>query len=335
MLLKEDSISLSLHLFFENNLVYRKRSLFIFSVLSMLLVLFSIPAYAVEDTKGPTVTNYSITPETVEVGDYVTVYAEISDISGVRNDVSVQICSSAGNVAGGTLRRISGDQFDGAYQGTYQIPSGYSAGQWYATLYANDVLGNFAGFHTVYFTVNGIVDTKGPTVTNYSITPETVEVGDYVTVYAEISDISGVRNDVSVQICSSAGNVAGGTLRRISGDQFDGAYQGTYQIPSGYSAGQWYATLYANDVLGNFAGFHTVYFTVYDLSDHNIISLPFSIEIISSEAFANTNAEVVIVPENCKEIAPDAFSECKKLKYIINYSNVEIEPLNGVRVINK
>ena len=210
-------------------------------------------SFSDSDTTGPTVSNVTIAPTTVNMGDYVTVSARVSDISGVRQNVSVQLCASAGNVAGGLLELVSGDEYDGIYEGTFQIPTNYSAGTWNANIYSNDTYGNSGGGSTS-FTVNGYVDTTGPSVSDLTVSPDPIDMGDYLTVSTRISDVSGVRQNVSVQLCASAGNVAGGLLELVSGDEYDGIYEGTFQIPTNYSAGTWNANIYSNDTYGNSGG---------------------------------------------------------------------------------
>lgn len=131
----------------------------LFVLILVVLLISKTIVHAAADTTGPYISDLSVSPNQVNIGDSITVSARISDTSGVRDGVTVQIVSSAGNVAGGVLQRISGDNKDGIYQGTYTIPSGYSAGQWEAVIYADDIYGNFCGYssNSIYFTVNDVI----------------------------------------------------------------------------------------------------------------------------------------------------------------------------------
>ena len=52
------------------------------------------------------------------------------------------------------------------------------------------------------------------------------------------------------------------------------------------------------------------------LNDMSVLSLPSGLEIIGEEAFAGIVSEAVIIPDNCREIGPNAFADCANLRYV-------------------
>ena len=65
------------------------------------------------------------------------------------------------------------------------------------------------------------------------------------------------------------------------------------------------------------------------------LTLPSALTIIGSEAFAGTGAQVIIIPENCEQVADDAFNGCSELVYIVNRSNAIITAPEGVMVVDE
>ena len=61
-----------------------------------------------------------------------------------------------------------------------------------------------------------------------------------------------------------------------------------------------------------------------DLTAFRRLVLPSGICTIDAEAFADTAAEVIIVPESCERIESQAFANCTNLKYIVLPPNSEI-----------
>ena len=207
----------------------------------------------VYDHDGPAVEILSINPTPAALGGEVTVRARAIDKSCVE-DISVQLCSSAGNVAGGELQLAEGTVKDGIFEGTFTLPTGTPAGTWRVCIYLRDSMGNSGqswGDPKEYFQVTGdITDTKGPVIQILSVTPNPAKLGGEVTVRAKATDESGVR-DISVQLCSSAGNVAGGELQLVEGTVKDGIFEGTFTLPTDTPAGTWRACIYLWDIYGN------------------------------------------------------------------------------------
>ena len=68
-------------------------------------------------------------------------------------------------------------------------------------------------------------------------------------------------------------------------------------------------------------------------NEDSVFSLPESVTIVGSEAFAGVAAAVIEIPATCVEIAIDTFDGCADLKYIVNHSAVMITVPDGVGVL--
>jgi hypothetical protein len=56
--------------------------------------------------------------------------------------------------------------------------------------------------------------------------------------------------------------------------------------------------------------------TIPALNNMAVLNLPSGLEIIGEEAFAGIVSEAVIIPDNCREIGPNAFADCANLRYV-------------------
>ena len=56
--------------------------------------------------------------------------------------------------------------------------------------------------------------------------------------------------------------------------------------------------------------------TIPALNSKTVLNLPSGLEIIGEEAFAGIVSEAVIIPDNCREIGPNAFADCANLRYV-------------------
>ena len=51
------------------------------------------------------------------------------------------------------------------------------------------------------------------------------------------------------------------------------------------------------------------------------------------QAFSGVAAQIIVIPESCERISPDAFTDCAQLIYIVNKSSVDVVPPEGVEVL--
>ena len=117
-------------------------------VLTIIQCMGTKKAYAVTDNEGPLITNITVTPCVANPGDTIIISARIVDESGVaegsNNSVTAFIKTEGGVTVTRDIRlaRKNGDIYDGVYECEYRIPTGYSAGNWYARIMACDIYGN-------------------------------------------------------------------------------------------------------------------------------------------------------------------------------------------------
>jgi hypothetical protein len=192
------------------------------------------------------------------------------DVSGVdRITITYESPSGAetASVVLDAADRISGDAFDGTYQGTVPIPQLGQNGTWSVkTIRVVDAFGLFAdlapgaipppGPQTV--AVSSTPDGNAPQLVSLTVTPTVVNVATgavLVEVTARITDdVTGVT-DGALLIRSpddlSSLAVTLGPAQRISGDNLDGTYQNSVSFPQDSPRGWWGFEFFTNDAAGN------------------------------------------------------------------------------------
>ena len=110
------------------------------------------------DTAPPRLASTSVTPDRVSsLGGAVTVEAKVTDdLSGFDGQLYVIFNEHGGDGSFGFTRvpRVSGDEYDGTYRTSIQVPSGSAPGQWNLTVYPLD---DKAGNGTFFTDHSGIV----------------------------------------------------------------------------------------------------------------------------------------------------------------------------------
>jgi hypothetical protein len=106
------------------------------------------------DTAAPVIVASSITPDWVSssAGGTVSIELRISDdLSGARSPtVTLERLGGGSSTGMIVMTRVTGDQYDGVYRGSYGFPSGAAGGEWRARVWGpDDVAGNSAGFNFV------------------------------------------------------------------------------------------------------------------------------------------------------------------------------------------
>ncbi len=72
---------------------------------------------------------------------------------------------------------------------------------------------------------------------------------------------------------------------------------------------------------------------VYLSPDEKIFILPIGLKTLGVQALAGVDAEMIVIPSSCEQVASDAFEGCLNLRYIINHSELEIPVPDSVTVI--
>ena len=151
------------------------------------------------DNKAPVIESITIDKHDVTVGDTVTVTATITDESGIKNFPYIGFYMTESQVHTMDLK----PQGDNIYKGSITITEDFVNGA-YPAKWCNleDIYSNgstdysFARkYPDLYFCVTGAKeDNEAPIIQSITLDKHDVTVGDTVTVTAEITDESGIKN---------------------------------------------------------------------------------------------------------------------------------------------
>ncbi len=247
-------------------------------ILGFLLALFLIPGHVFADVENvpPKPTAFSLTPDivntTVEAQTISVTLALKDDFAGVGH-ISVYLAPEGGTTQRAVIypRRVSGDDLNGIYKGTVNLPVGSKEGTWSVRwLYLSDKIGNYKfvnkseleslfGPGSASFTnMATFADISAPKVTNFSMTPKLVNTesaGQQITITADLTDdFAGTRYG-TVYLKPEAGTTQRLSfyLRKVSGDNLKGTYTGTATLPVGSQEGVWSVSwMYLTDKIGNY-----------------------------------------------------------------------------------
>lgn len=227
-----------------------------------------------DDSQAPKATSFSMTPNQVDTsqGDQtVTFRVSLTDEAAGVDQFGVSLYStSSKQIQTAFMPRVSGDEWNGIYEGTAVLPRGSAKGRWFASLDFSDKFGN-RGWH-VWESGSGTLgegaqwltnhaafdDTTPPSVASFSITPPQIDTGEAdqtVRVTVRLTDdFAGLPDGiVGVQLAPLIGTqVVIGEMRRISGDSMDGVYAADITLPRHSKEGVWTVRhLFLNDRLDN------------------------------------------------------------------------------------
>jgi hypothetical protein len=256
----------------------RRTDVLVVLALVLVAPLFAVaPARAADDTTPPQIISFSMTPALVntETADQtVTVTMTVTDDqSGVTAQRNPGTTMEMGSAAAFTqqvncsFNRVSGDALNGVYSGTFTLPAGGATGSW-QVLYLRlaDNVGNFVDLQagqleamfgagcTLVTNVAANSDATPPQITSFSMTPaqvntETAEQA--VTVTVTLTDaqagVSSQGDSGALAVPSEMQLVPAtvGTqsvqcfLTRVSGDDHNGVYTGTFTLLAGSHTGRW------------------------------------------------------------------------------------------------
>ena len=189
---------------------------------------------------------------------------------------------------------ISGDIFDGVYQGTMVFPQHSEAGNWHINhLSVGDEVGNVAnfneqnltdlGFPTEIKNITGNEDTSSPQLLEFDFTPKTINTSQSSQVvtftFRATDNLSGakfinwcIRNPSwSSSFQGQCETIYGNP---ISGDALNGTYQGIIIFSQYSEMGSWHIDhLSVGDKVGNYK----------DFKKQDLIDLGFPVEIVNSQ----------------------------------------------------
>lgn len=128
--------------------------------------------------------------------------------------------------------------------------------------------------------------------------------------------------------CTNLESVAFGSSIRSIGDQ---AFAGCKKLAYVYYNG---TLAQKNSITVSPVGNTPLNNAIWLYTDQGaVFTLPAELTEIQSNAFLGTNAEIIVIPASCSFVSADAFSNCPRLKYIINRADIRIVPPAGVSVI--
>jgi len=217
------------------------------------------------DADAPTINSITITPDTVNNGDEITIQINVTDeVSGVAH-----VGAYLGNPNNALYENLNGVFTyigDNIYEVTVSINDWAISGEWFvSSLYVVDNAGNSIEPDTIeYFTVNSTTpDADAPTLNWITITPDEVNNGDTITVQINVTDeVSGVSH-VGAYL-GSPNDVLYENLNGYFSYIGDDTYEATVSINEWAISGEWFiSTLYLVDFAGNSNEPDTIeYFTV-------------------------------------------------------------------------
>jgi hypothetical protein len=253
----------------------------------------------ISDTTPPVLVDFSFTPDAVTaVGGpgMVTVTARFTDdLAGIPFGVFGRFTSTSFQVQYVYMPRISGDQFDGIYQGQLSIPEFSESGVWKATVYASDAVGNFGffdapalaglGFPTD-LTVTSVQDVTPPAITAVSYTPTAVDVSagpQTINVALQIvDDLSGVDLTNAIFLVTSPSHIQTQQFSiqlfsLTAGTALNGTWEGSLTLPQFSEPGAW-------DVDRIQLTDHVNNLTVITGSGLQALGIPTTFDVVSSPA---------------------------------------------------
>lgn len=231
-------------------------------------------AAAGQDATPPAVVSFSFTAPSVDVtstAQSATARARIIDGgSGVALPISAGLWSDTAPqyASEPTVRRVSGNAFDGTYELTWSLPRGAAPGPWTASISVSDTAGNESYGDAVLSVVNrGVADITAPEVVALEVSPAAVDVrtaDQRVSVRARIVDAGtgAVAPFVDVWLPETGMSLAWGELERTSGTAQDGWYEWSMVVPRGTLAGVWDVAIWGIvDQQGNEGWFDGTHFS--------------------------------------------------------------------------
>lgn len=231
--------------------------------------------HSVVDTEAPQVVNFSLSPHSIDTSSgsqQILFTAQLTDnLSGVEQGDGVSPSQVVFVSPSGKQRQVApfsafeqtaGDSLNGTYQSSMTLPQYSEAGTWtLQSLLLVDEVGNTdlldvnqlssMGF-TTEFTVNSVVDTEAPQVSNFSLFPKNIDtsIGSQQILFtAQLTDnLSGVEKGDGVSpsqamFVSPSGQqhqvAIFSSFERTEGNPLDGTYRSSMTLPQYSEAGTW------------------------------------------------------------------------------------------------
>ncbi len=212
------------------------------------------------DFTAPTVDNVVIDPVTANVGDVVNISMKVTDDKSVISYVNAYLKS-----VNGTNRYVylEYDQEKAEWVGSYTVQKNDSHGLSTLMVDSQDTAGNYGTIDTskTLYINNEDGDYTAPVIENIETSTSTIQVGETVTITADVSDDkSGIR-EVSANLHSS--NYEQYITVKMNFNQELNKWVGTFPAKETTHDGDWYFSVHATDNFDNYSwNYNTPYFTV-------------------------------------------------------------------------
>ena len=227
------------------------------------------------DDTIPTVMRLTTDAEQIDTHEGpVTVHASLrmtDDISGIRGDPTIELShKKTGQRWFIFLNRESGDRMDGTWTGSITMPKYSPQGRWDFTVIAGDRQGNHGATETAGLKAAGFPsgfdqigegDSTPPVLSDLTVDRtsfDTSTSAHTLTFTMRVTDdVSGVGSDwyagpIQINLHSDDGAPYRQVkLELVSGDKFDGVYQGTTEFPRYVRKATWNIRPAAVDYAGN------------------------------------------------------------------------------------
>lgn len=229
------------------------------------------------DLASPDLAEFSLDPTSIDVSaaaQSVTLTLRITDsLSGFEFGNFLFLSPSGQQVFSGgynSAHRVSGSALDGIYQVPASVPQYSEAGTWRVIqVLLRDAVGNTTILEESHLTSRGFStqlqvnsvpqDITGPSLTQFSFTPTTIDTGassQSVSLTLGIADeLSGFEFGNFLLLSPSGQQVNSGgynSAHRISGNALDGNYEVTTTFPQFSEIGVWHVIqVFLRDAVGN------------------------------------------------------------------------------------
>jgi hypothetical protein len=208
------------------------------------------------DAAGPVISDVQV-PAQVAAGEQVTVTWRVSDPSGIAGTyLHVGGYQGwAGWCFGQQADLIAGDDRDGTYSVTCDVPAVVINDTFSLWIGAHDALGNGTSpdrpSAAEFITTGGSNDLDAPVLTDVTFA-DAAQPGTTFTVTFRLQDETGVGfASAIVRQLSPTLIIWGGEVERISGDERDGVYTVALEIPADARPGLYEAWLWFGDPVNN------------------------------------------------------------------------------------
>ena len=217
-------------------------------IVQLIFPALEVIASSTSDSTPPVLENIEVSPQELNVGDTVTIKAQVRDVgSGVKSGL-IGYRTPSGNRTQG-IQLIYNTE-EGIWEGNYTIKSTDENGTW--NIYwidlkdnaGNSILINGYGGTTLpdksqtnFIVNNETSDSTPPVLENIEVSPQELNVGDTVTIKAQVRDVgSGVKSGL-IGYRTPSGNRTQG-IQLIYNTE-EGIWEGNYTIKSTDENGTW------------------------------------------------------------------------------------------------